>query len=81
MPFLLCGLLLAGCESDERKLERLRNNESVACGLTVTYWKRQVPEVPIPGDSLRKPLYDSLRKAEDQCALAQKALAKFMGRP
>jgi outer membrane murein-binding lipoprotein Lpp len=82
---VLFSMLLAGCESDEAKLQRLQGDAALARG-TVLRYEQELQAVATsasgPGDSAAAAHYDSvsalLDEAKAQATLAERDLARFL---
>jgi outer membrane murein-binding lipoprotein Lpp len=79
------ALLLAGCESDEAKLQRLQGDAALARG-TVLRYEQELEAVATSatgaGDSVAAAHYDSvsalLDEAKAKATLAERDLARFL---
>jgi outer membrane murein-binding lipoprotein Lpp len=74
-------LLLAGCESNEAKIDRLKQEEAAA---SLVAWHRgklsdSVASSAAP-DSVKAAFRDTARQAENERDLAQRNLNRFMSR-
>lgn len=78
--WVLLAALLAGCESDAEKLERLKSEASIEA-LRVLRWER-IAQGRAADDTTRTgpPEYwpDSLRAARNRSLLAERALRMFL---
>jgi hypothetical protein len=80
LPCLAASLIaLAACESDERKLRRLKTEESINA-LRVLRAQRRFDSATQAGapDSVISQLRDSLLQAEDRHDLARRELERFL---
>ena len=74
---LLVGVLLAACESDSAKLERLESDMRLMC-LAADQRERVVDEGYVTGDTTWTRMAEEARQWRSDCTLADRELRRFL---